>query len=268
MKSKFALWVLASGIIIACQPETTTEVTEEPAVPQTGIRWVGENEIASHMAVMGVRHYMQIELEKAYAFSQEAVRLDPTLFASHTLLAMMSRGETAEKHTQLAKQHVANENEAGKLFVSLLDVARDSLARQNRHEIWTKMHELSAGRFIHYMYARSWDWRNDFDGGIKELDNLIARAQENERTLVEAAANNIKGYQLYQGNDDLEGGTAAIERYLELYPEGYNSYDSRAEFYLFAGDTATAIEWYRKTVGQYRWATGALNHLRELNPQD
>ena len=120
------------------------------------------------------------------------------------------------------------------------------------------MHEISNGPFIHMRYAMS---RADRSEGLAELDKLEAFLTEIgwEPNYIY----NMKGYFNYmEGN--LEAGTAEIEKYLAMYPEGYNPLDSRAEFYLFAGDTATAVEYYRKAREKFPFAMSAQNSLRTL----
>lgn len=159
----------------------------------------------------------------------------------------------------MANKFVANENEASKLFVSLLDIENDSTAAEKRREVWTKMHELSNGPLIHFRYALS---RSDTLETGEELDKLESFLDEIEWNT--AHIHNVKGYVL-QLLGDLDRGTMEIEKYMEMYPEGYNPLDSRAEFYLFAGDTAKAIEYYEKTVERFPYATSAGNALNNLS---
>ena len=236
---------------------------------ENGINWAGDNEVANHLAMSGLEHYVNIEFEPAYALLQEAVELDPTLFAPHTLLAVISRGEKREHHKSMAKKHVESQNETSKLFVSLLDHLEDTTeaAVEERRAIWTKMHSMSNGPYIHTMYARSMDFEADNAAVLAEFDKLIDFCNANGFTAMEAAAYNLKGY-LLQISGDLEGGIAAIEKYMEIYPEGYNPIDSRAEFYLMEGDTVSAIEWYKKVVEINPFAQGAWDTLDELEGQN
>jgi tetratricopeptide (TPR) repeat protein len=245
---------------MSCQPQDTSEAEE--SYFHDGIRWIGENETANYLAISGLNHYVNIELAPAYVMSKHAVEVDSSLFASHTLLAILTRGDERLMHKEMANKYVANENEVSKLFVSLLDIENDSTLEQRR-AIWTKMHELSNGPFIHYMYIRFMDIAKDTAAVLSELDNLIAICNEQGVTSIEAASYNIKGY-ILQLNGDLEGGTQAIDKYVELYPDGYNALDSRAEFYLFAGDTIAAIEMYERVLEKYPFSTAAQNHLRDL----
>lgn len=257
MKS-IILIALIGIFTFACQ-EATNISQEEPSPFHDGINWQGDNEIANYLAIEGIGHWENIELEKAYVLYEKAVELDSSLFASHTALALLSSGEKKDYHKEMANKFVADENEASKLFVSLLDIENDSTAAEKRREVWTKMHKLSNGPFIHFRYALS---RSDTLEAIEELDKLESFLDEIEWNT--AHLHNVKGYVL-QSLGNLDQGITEIEKYMVLYPDGYNPLDSRAEFYLFAGDTAKAIEYYEKTVERFPYATSAGNALNNLS---
>ena len=252
-------------LLYSCDSQKS-ETTEEPSVVQNGIRWTGENPTANYLAINGINHYENIEFASAFTLWNHAVKADSSLFAPHTMLALMSRGEKSDYHKQMAKKFVVNENETSKLFVSLLDIPRDSTGRDAWRSTWAKMHELSNGPFIHYMYARSLDIRTDTAAVVAEFDKLIAFTEENKMKQTAAAAYNMKGYML-QRIGNLDEGTKAIENSMKLYPDGYNPIDSRAEFYLFAGDTTNAIAWYKKVLERYPYSQSAQNALKELEPK-
>ena len=257
MKNIKLILILLAGIVsVSCQQ--SEQVTEEPSPFHDGINWRGDNEIANYLTSRGIWYWMNIEREKAYVMFEEAVNVDSSLFACHTALALMSWGDKMEYHKAMAKKFVAGKSETSKLFVSLLDLPRDSTSREPRREIWAKMHEISNGPFIHMRYATSLEDRAQ---SMEELNKL-------EATLTDlgwkpAYIHNMKGY-LMQMEGDLDAGTAEIEEYLAMYPDGYNPLDSRAEFYLFAGDTATAIDYYRKARQKFPFAMSAQNSLRRL----
>jgi Tfp pilus assembly protein PilF len=98
---------------------------------------------------------------------------------------------------------------------------------------------------------------------IAELTNLILFCKENNFNYTATAANNMMAYMLKR-NGNLEAGTKAIEKCLTLHPGGYNPIDSRAEFYLYEGDTAQAIETYKKVLEKYPYAQYAKIKLEEL----
>jgi len=255
---------MAALVLLGCQTAEKSNSEIENTIIENGIRWVGENEVANHMALIGLNRYITYENNHAFIMSEAAVNLDTTLFASHVILGFLSEGNRKDYHSRMAKKFAGNENETSKLFVSLLDYddKNDSL-RTSRREIWTKMHELSNGPFIHYMFIRFME--GDDATKIKELDKLIAFCEENQFNYTATAANNYKGYLLmFEG--DLESGTSAIDKCVELHPDGYNPYDSRAEFYLYAGDTINSIKWYKKALEKFPYAPYVKDQLNNLAP--
>lgn len=251
------LIILISVLVITCQPVDNNALVE-PSPFHDGINWESENEIATYLSYSGISYWMNVEREKAYTMFEEAVKLDSSLFACHTALSLASRGEKSDYHMAMAKKYVVGENEVSNLFVSLLDIPRDSTGRDARRDTWAKMHELSNGPYIHLRFATS---RVERAETLEELGNLESIL--NEEGMNTDYIYNIRGYVLNL-EGELEKGTESVEKYLEMRPNGYNALDSRAEFYLFAGDTATAIEYYKKTVEQYPFALSARNSLKYL----
>lgn len=234
----------------------------EPNVVVNGIRWQGNNPIANQMAMMGLNRYITYENNHAFIMSEAAVHQDSSLFASHALLALLGEGERKEYHKMMANRFVEKENETSRLFVSLLsfDNSNDS-TREERRKIWTKMHELSNGPFIHYMYIRY--MAGDNLEKIAELKNLIDFCQENDFNYTAAAAYNMMAY-LLNREGDLAAGIKAIDQSMNLHPFGYNPIDSRAEFYLYEGDTLKAINTYQKVLEKYPYASYAKAQLEIL----
>ena len=79
-----------------------------------------------------------------------------------------------------------------------------------------------------------------------------------------APATNLLGY-FYYNIGDKEKSKSLFEEYLELYPNGYNSYDSMGEFYYNEGDFESAKDYYGKAVENFFAASSANGKLRELN---
>ena len=74
---------------------------------------------------------------------------------------------------------------------------------------------------------------------------------------------NVLGY-FYYGISDKEKAKSLFEEYIELYPSGYNPYDSMGEFYYNEGDLENAKLFYSKAVEKYYAATVANGRLSEL----
>lgn len=46
----------------------------------------------------------------------------------------------------------------------------------------------------------------------------------------------------------MEAALAVFQLNTEFYPQGFNTWDSLAEYYMNAGDKAKAIEYYKKSI--------------------
>lgn len=253
---------ITSFFLIACQIQETSVSSEENSVITNGIRWLGDDITANYMAMIGLNRYVTYENNHAFVMSEAAVSKDSSLFASHALIALLGEGERKDYHKKMANKFVKNENETSRLFVSLLDFdnSNDS-TREERRKIWTKMHELSNGPFVHYMYIRYMDGSNSEK--IAELKNLVNFCKDNNFNYTATAANNMMAY-LLKREGDLIAGIEAINECLKLHPDGYNPLDSRAEFYLYEGDSAKAIQTYKKVLEKYPYASYAKAQLEKL----
>jgi len=226
------------------------------------IQWMGDDEIANAMVSAGIDCAMNIEFEKAYAFMDAAVKKDPTLFAPHKLLANWSKGEKKDYHKEQAKKLVEGKNEVSQLYVSLLDIKwkdNEENARKQRNETWKKMHELAHdGRFVHFRYAMTLE---DDGDRIAELEKLAAKNEASGSAT--GHIHNILGYTHY-GMGNVDKAKEHFKKYVELRPDGYNSYDSMAEFYMNEGDNDKAMKYYKKAVAMYPAAQNAKEKLKEL----
>jgi len=226
------------------------------------IEWTGDDEIANALVGAGIDCAMNIEFEKAYTFFDAAVQKDPTLFAPHKFLANFSKGEKKAYHKEQANKLVEGKNEVSKLYVSLLDIKwkdNEENARKQRDETWAKMHELAYdGRFVHFRYAQTLE---DDKAKIAEFEKLISKLEASDRNT--GHVHNLMGY-LHYGLENKVEAKAHFEKYVELRPNGYNAYDSMAEFYKNEGDVENAIKYYKKAVMQYPMAQNAKDELKAL----
>ena len=111
--------------------------------------------------------------------------------------------------------------------------------------------------------------RNALDRTIKEkgVDAAIALYRQmkqryhaeyfNEVTL------NTLGYQQLQAQHVREA-IALFKLNVEMYPNGFNTYDSLAEAYMAQGDREAAIMNYRKSLALNRNNTNAVSMLKKL----
>ena len=208
---------------------------------------------------------LNIEREKAYVFFEKAVKIDSTSFAAHVMLSTLSlpNSEQQELHYQLAKTYSKNKNENSKRFVTLLDIKSVNGNRgiwgstKEKNEIWEKMYESEPrGGFIQFHRATS-------NPILTERISYLEEVKEAWGEPNNAAVINYLGYLYYQ-NGDKEKSEESFKKYLELYPEGYNSLDSMAEFYMFEKDYDEAKKYYEMVLNVFPYSNSARSSLNEI----
>ena len=163
-----------------------------------------------------------------------------------------------------------------KIFVSLLDLEKGGnwpLVTQGAHDVWASMREIEPkGKLIHYYYAFTIP---GMENKIKEMEGLLSELRdgvgENESLAVSgdhdfmiAPIINTLGY-FYYNQGDKEKAKSLFEEYIELYPNGYNSYDSMGEFYYNEGDMENAMKFYTKAKEMYPSAVSANTMIGEIS---
>ena len=260
----FLILIITSLLIFACD---NSKVTNQKNSDQQGnyIQWTNGDPLHDEMIRSGIGHFLNIEREKAYVFFEKAVKLDSTSFAAHVMMSTMSppNSEKQEAHYELAKKYSANKNENSKRFVSLLDIKNENGYRgiwgssKEKNAIWEKMYEAEPrGAFIQFHRARS---NPDLITRIKNLEELSSKWGEPNN----AAIINFLGYHYYQ-NGDKEKSKQAFEKYLELYPQGYNSLDSMAEFYMYEKNYDEAKKYYKMVLNQFPFSISARAALKNI----
>jgi tetratricopeptide (TPR) repeat protein len=117
------------------------------------------------------------------------------------------------------------------------------------------------GRFVHFRYAQS---IQDPDARIAEFEKLAARNEADGNN--NGHVHNLLGYAYYtQGDKDKA--KMHFKKYLELRPDGYNAYDSMAEYYRNEGKLEKSLEYYKKARNKYPGSTSARAAIEELNTE-
>ena len=260
---KIVSFIVLTLLIFSCQQNNPKESTAN-----TGIMWFNDNPNHTEIIIEGIRHFENIEFEKAYVYFEKAVRLDSTLFAPHVMLASLSRPNSAQQeyHYEKAKELVMDKNENSKRFVSLLDFKNDfgkrsMMGRGEKIKIWDDMiKDAPNGRFIQFYHAWS---RATIEERIKAMENLLALRLNNGSTDY-AHILNVLGYS-YMDSDNLEKAKTLFEEYISQYPSGYNPFDSMGEFYFAQKDYENAKIYYNKALDAYPAANSPFQKLQEIN---
>ena len=277
------LILVLSIIFIGCETNQNRDNATWSFDSSTGdyIEWQSDNDFANEMTNAAFVHLYNVEYEKAMVFFEKALEYDPSLFGPHVVLAGLSPegSEKSEMHIKKAKENVADNNDTSKLFVSLLDLPRQSrwwpLLGPGAHDKWAEMRSIEPkGKLIHYYYSFTIP---GLENKIREMESLLSELRDGvgeteslavsgDHSYMVAPITNVLGY-FYYNQGDKEKAKSLFEEYIDLHPNGYNSYDSMGEYYYNEGDLESAKSYYSKAVENYFGANTANGKLRELNAE-
>ena len=277
------LILVLSIIFIGCETNQNRDNATWSFDSSTGdyIEWQSDNDFANEMTNAAFVHLYNVEYEKAMVFFEKALEYDPSLFGPHVVLAGLSPegSEKSEMHIKKAKENVADNNDTSKLFVSLLDLPRQSrwwpLLGPGAHDKWAEMRSIEPkGKLIHFYYSFTIP---GLENKIREMESLLSELRDGvgeteslavsgDHSYMVAPITNVLGY-FYYNQGDKEKAKSLFEEYIDLHPNGYNSYDSMGEFYYNEGDLASAKSYYSKAGENYFGANTANGKLRELNAE-
>ena len=80
----------------------------------------------------------------------------------------------------------------------------------------------------------------------------------------DAAFYNLMGYVTLSHKKDTVLAKSFFEKYINMYSEGYNPYDSMAEYYFLKGDLDNAEKYYLITQEKYPFSISASDKLKEI----
>jgi tetratricopeptide (TPR) repeat protein len=216
--------------------------------------WTTNSDQARTLAMEGAHHLMNVEYQEAYDDFGQALKLDPDFTVALALMSNLNRGTTSEEFAKKAVESSKDKTEGEKLFVSLLDT---SLTQDQRSETWSKLHDMFPdGKFVSYLFVVT---RKTPD------EQFNAALDYSKKFPDEPAIYNYLAYQCLQVKKDTAKAKEYFEKYLAMYPDGYNPYDSMGEFYLDTGDTADAKKYYEMSLEKYPFNVSSIEALEKIN---
>ncbi len=216
--------------------------------------WTTKSEAAKDLASKASGHMRNIELEQAYFELTEALKLDPDFTVALLLMSNLTTGETRKAYAARAVKSAANKTEGEKLFASL---AAEKSTPEIRRDTWAKLHTMFPdGSMIGHYYVVT---RATPEERFKAAEDYIKQFPD------EAPMHNIIAYYYMQEKKDNAMAKKHFEKYLSLNPNGPNSYDSMAEFYLTTGDNENAEKYYKLALEKYPFFNSAVNAMEKIN---
>jgi tetratricopeptide (TPR) repeat protein len=217
------------------------------------IIWTSKSKDAKEWAKKGFVHYQNLENEVAYEDFTKALDKDPNFTMVQFMMSRLSVGDTRKMYSDQAKNSVANKSEAEKMIITLVDAK----SLDEAHGIWTSLHNKFPGDAMSYYYyiITMSDTTKVFDALTEYLQKYPSNPE---------GINNI-AYLYLLDKKDTATAKKYFEKYIEVYPDGYNPYDSMGEFYYRIGDMANSKIYYTKSLEHYPFCYTSKQKLEELN---
>ena len=215
--------------------------------------WTTKSKEAKDLAGSGANHFMNAEFAQAYNDFSAAVKLDPDFTIPLVFLRNFTSGETQKMYEKKALASAANKTEGEKLFASLAD---EKNKRPERADIVAKLHTMFPdGAMIGSLYIQT----------RATPEESWAAAQEYLKKFPdEPSIYNTMGYYNLQVKKDTAAAKQYFEKYITMYPDGCNPYDSMGEFYLDTGDMANAEKYYKMALEKYPFNISSVEALEKI----
>ena len=219
--------------------------------------WTTKSKQAKELAQSGSSHLMNAEAEQAFTDFSTALKLDPNFTVALVFMSNLTRGEARKMYTERALKSAANKTEGEKLFVTLVN--EKNTQEQNR-EIWAKLHSMFPdGDMIGDRYVQT---RATPEERFAAAQEYIAKFPKQP-----AMYNTIAYYYMLDKKDN-ENAKKNLEKYIAMYPDGANPYDSMGEFYLNTGDMENSRKYYTMALDRYPFYNSSLTALQKIADKD
>lgn len=223
-----------------------------PGISQT-MTWTTKSKPAKELASSGAKHMMNAEFAQAYDDFSNAVKLDPDFTVALAFMSNLTTGETRKAYAAKTLQSAANKTEGEKLFASLVD---EKSTQESRRDTWAKLHTMFPdGKMIGDLYVQT---RATPEERFAAAQDFIKKFPD------EPSMYNTIGYYYMLEKKDNDMAKQNFEKYIAMYPDGYNPYDSMGEFYLNTGDTTNAAKYYKMSLEKYPFNNSSITALQKI----
>jgi tetratricopeptide (TPR) repeat protein len=223
-----------------------------PGVSQK-MTWTTKSTAAKELVSNGADHFMNAEFAQAYNDFTAAVKLDPDFTVALAFLTNLTRGETQKMYAKRTLESAGNKTDGEKLFASLTD---EKNKRAERADIVAKLHTMFPdGKVLASLYIQT---RVNPDEGWAAAQDYLKKFPD------DPSIYNTMGYYNLQVKKDTAAAKQYFEKYITMYPDGCNPYDSMGEFYLDTGDTANAEKYYKMALEKYPFNISSVEALEKI----
>jgi Tfp pilus assembly protein PilF len=215
--------------------------------------WTTTSDKARELAGQGSQYMRNNEPAQAYDKFKQALEIDPDFTVALTFMSFLTRGQAQKGYQDRALKSASNKSDGEKLFAST--VTQDTTGKTFR-DAFTRLHNMYPDGSmigIFYVFSRA-----------TPQEQYEAALDYAKKFPDEAAVYNGLGYMSMSLKKDTAAAKAYFEKYIKLYPDGCNPYDSMGEFYLNTGDLANAEKYYRLALEKYPFNISSIDKLKEI----
>lgn len=246
-----ALFTIQTGI---AQKKTVKQVAEKQTTQLKTMTWTTKSATAKQLASDGSDYFLNIEYPQAYEKFKQALELDPDFTVALVFMANLTQGEVKKEYSKRAIKSAENKTDGEKLFAS---VVKEGATPETNRNTWEQLHTMFPdGAMIGNFYVVT---RATAEERFKAAQDYIEKFTEN------ASMYNVLAYYYMQDKKDMTKAKECFEKYIALYPNGYNPYDSMGEYYLNAGDVANSKKYYTMAVEKYPFSNSSVEALQKIN---
>ena len=245
MRKNFAFLLAMFFFILSTLPGLAQKKT---------MTWTTTSDKARDLAGQGSQYMRNGEAAQAYEKFKQALEIDPDFTVALTFMSFLTQGQTQKDYQDRALKSALNKTDGEKLFAST--VTPDPTGK-NFRDAFTKLHDMYPdGSMIGTFYV--------FSRATPE-EQYAAALDYSKKFPDEAVIYNALGYMSMSVKKDTAAAKAYFEKYIKLYPEGCNPYDSMGEFYLNTGDLANAEKYYKMALEKYPFNISSIDKLKEIS---
>ena len=253
MRKRFVIIIFVCSLMMQATHAQNKDSKQTSTAKKT-MTWTSKSEAAKKLASEGADYFMNIEFPQAYEDFKKALEIDPDFTVALFFMTNLTEGDVKKQYADRTIKSAENKTEGEKLFASLV---KEELTPEARQDIWEKLHNMFP------------------DGGMINNFYVVTRATPEER--FKAAQDYIKkfpdkpwmyntiAYYYMLDKKDMDKAKECFEKYIALYPKGYNPYDSMGEYYMTAGDVANAKKYYTMAVEKYPFSNSSVEALQKIN---
>jgi tetratricopeptide (TPR) repeat protein len=218
--------------------------------------WTTKSEAAKKLAQEASEDFMNIERPQAYEKFKKALELDPNFTVALVFMTNLTEGEVRKSYENKALKSAENKTEGEKLFASLV---KEDMTPEARRDIWEKLHNMFPdGAMLNSFYVIT---RATPEERFKAAQDFIEKFPD------KAWMYNTIAYYYMLDKKDMAKAKECFDKYIKLYPNGYNPYDSMGEYYMTAGDMGNAKKYYTMAVEKYPFSNSSVEALQKINDQ-